>query len=263
MKKYATILSVSWQRAMAYRGVSVIFNSLFLINAFLNLAVWTVALKSSSYRGEIPFSTFIFYYIVLLLVHQLLQSYTGGEIANEHIKHGTLSVYLLKPFPYLVFRYLEELPWRFIQFLLSVPFALILFYFFRSSVTFHPEFVLTGFLIFPFAYTLSFLIQVFVAQFAFWFEDSFGFLNVIEILTLLFSGSGVAIFFLPPLLQRIGAILPFQYALYFPIATITNRLQLSEVTNNFLFLVVWLVFLGWMTTALWKKGLKKFTGEGI
>ncbi|MEK7166441.1 MAG: ABC-2 family transporter protein [Patescibacteria group bacterium] len=263
MKKYLVIFQISLNRALAYRGVSVVFNTLFLINAFLNLAVWTVVLKSPEYRSTESFATFITYYIILLFVHQLIQSYTGGMIANEHIKHGELSIYLLRPFPYLIFMYILELPWRLIQFLFSIPFAMVLIYFFHSIIKINIGFIILGIFIFPLAFTLSFLIQVFIAQFTFWFDDATGFLNAIEVLTLLFSGAGIPIFFLPPVLQQIGSLLPFQYAMYFPIATIANRLPLNVVIINYLILIVWVFVLGSVDIYLWKKGLTKFTGEGI
>lgn len=263
MRKYLVIFRISLNRALAYRGASVIFNSLFLINAFLNLAVWSVVLKSPTYRSTESFSTFITYYIVLIFVHQLIQSYTGGMIANEHIKRGELSVYLLRPFPYLVFIYILELPWRFIQFILSVPFVIVMLYFFHSALTLNLTNIFIGVLIFPFAYTLSFLLQVFIAQFSFWFDDATGFLNVIEVLTLLFSGAGMPIFFFPSFLKQIGALLPFQYAMYFPIATIANRLSPGAITSNYLILVSWTLVFGGIISFLWKKGLARFTGEGI
>ncbi len=263
MKKYLVIFLISLHRALAYRGASVVFNTLFLINAFLNIAIWTVVLKSPTYKSLESFSSFITYYIILLFAHQLIQSYTGSMIANEHIKHGELSTYLLRPFSYLRFVYILELPWRLIQFLLCVPVTAILLTIFHTSVSLNWGYVIIGILFFPFAYTLSFLIQVFIAQFSFWFDDATGFLNLVEVLTLLFSGSGIPIFFLPPFLQKISALLPFQYALYFPVALMSNRLQINNIMFSLMMLTLWTVSFFWINKILWTRGLKKFTGEGI
>ncbi len=263
MRKYAVIFQVAWRRALGYKGASFVFNTLFFINAFLNIAIWVVVLKSPTYRSEVTFSSLIMYYIVLIFAHQLIQSYTGGMIANEDIKHGNLSTYLLKPFPYLLFIYIIELPWRFVQFVFSIPIVIVLLYFFHTSLSLNANTILIGLLIFPLAYTLSFLIQVFIAQFSFWFDDATGFLNVIEVATLLFSGAGVPLFFFPDFLQKIAAWLPFQYAMFYPVATIANRLSPNVIFVNFMLLIIWVVVLAGLDAVLWKRGLQKFTGEGI
>mgnify|MGYP001559158559 CR=1 FL=1 len=263
MKKYAVIFSIAWQRALAYRGVSVIFTLFFLINGLLSFAIWVVAFKSSPDRlaGTLP--QLLVYFTILIFIHQLIQPYTAGVIANEHIKQGQLSMYLLKPIPYFRFMFLTVLPWRIVQFLLSLPLAIVLMFAFRQHIALDYQAFILGFLLLPLALLLSFIIQLFFAQFAFWFDDATGFLNVAEVLTLLFSGAGIPIFLFPEILKQIGSLLPFQYAMYFPVATLSGLVSITEYWRSFFMLLTWIVGLGLIVNLLWRRGLRRFTGEGI
>lgn len=263
MKKYLTIFAIAWQRALAYRGVSVIFTVFFLINGLLNFAIWAVAFQSAPERLGGLFPALIVYFSLLIFLHQLIQSYTAGVIANEHIKQGELSAYLLKPFSYLRYMLILELPWRILQFLFSLPVAVICLFVFQRFFSLDARYVVLGMLTFPAAYLLSFFTQLFFAQFAFWFDDATGFLNLAELLTLLFSGAGIPIFLFPEILKQIGSWLPFQYAVYFPVATLSGLIAPADYWKNFVLLLLWIAGLGLVVNALWRRGLKRFTGEGI
>ncbi len=263
MKKYLTIFSIAWQRALAYRGVSVIFTAFFLINGLLNFAIWVVAFKSAPDRLGGMFPQLLVYFTVLIFIHQLIQSFIGGSIANEHIKQGELSVYLLKPVPYFRFMFLTMVPWRIFQFLLSLPLAAVLIVAFGQHIPWDYRTIMLGVLLLPSALILSFIIQFFFAQFAFWFDDATGFLNLAELLTLLFSGAGIPLFLFPPILKQIGSWLPFQYAMYFPVATLAGLFPPADYWKNFVILLIWIMGLGLIVTALWRRGLKRFTGEGM
>lgn len=263
MKKYLTIFSIEWQKALAYRGVSVIFTLFFLINGLLSFAIWVVAFKSSPDKLSGTLPQLFVYFTVLIIIHQLIQSYTAGVIANDHIKQGQLSMYLLKPIPYFRFMFLTVLPWRIVQFLLSLPLAIILIIAFRQHITLTYQALILGILLLPLALILSFVIQLFFAQFAFWFDDATGFLNLVEVLTLLFSGAGIPIFLFPGMLKSIGATLPFQYAMYFPVATLSGFISLTDYSRDLVLLLAWIAGIGFIVNVLWRKGLRRFTGEGM
>lgn len=263
MKKYVTVFSIAWQRALAYRGVSVIFTLFFLINGLLNFAIWVVAFKSSPDRLMGMFPQLFVYFTVLIFIHQLIQWYTAGVIANEHIKQGQLSMYLLKPIPYFRLMFLTELPWRIVQFLLSLPLAIVLMFAFRHYLVLDYQTLFFGIMVLPLALILSFIIQLFFAQFAFWFDDATGFLNLSELSVLLFSGSGIPIFLFPEMFKRISSWLPFQYAMYFPVATLSGLIPMAEYWRSIIMLFVWIVGLSLLVKVLWNRGLRRFTGEGI
>lgn len=246
-----------------YRGVCLVYLLLSLLNIFLTIAVWSVAYKNPAYAPAIPFRDFISYFIVMLLVSQLVNSYASGEISEEHIKRGQLSVFLLKPFPYLLQEWILEIPWRLLAFIMTLPAVVMMLIYYRESYVFNLSVSLGIFGILIGAYALSYLIQVCFALLTFWLDDTHGVLNVLEILTLLFSGIGIPIFFYPPLLKNIGQFFPFQYTLFFPVTLILNRLTQNELLFSLIMFFGWILLLFFVASYLWKKGLRKYTGEGI
>lgn len=263
MKKYRVIFGIAWERALAYRGINAIYTLLFLLNTVLAIAVWSVAMKNPQFQAKESFSTFITYFLLVIVLHQFVQSYTGGFVAEDHIKRGELSVYLLKPFPYIVYILLLELPWRIIQGLLSIPAAIVLYAFFRDAVVFNLSMLGLVLLIVPFCLLVSFFIQIIFAFLAFWFEDTHGFFSVLETSSLLFMGTGIPIFFFPSALQVVGRILPFQYILYFPVSVAMQRLSSVDTRYYAIILLGWVAGLGLVAYAMWQRGLRRFTGEGI
>ena len=263
MKKYLAIFWLAWKRVLAYKGVSFIYLTLTLLNYGLNLAVWSVAYQNPLSQPSAPFSIFIQYFTIVLIINQLVTSFTAGVIAEEHIKCGELSAYLLKPFPYFLYMLILETPWRLFAFFLSVPVMVILIFTFSKFIHIDAHTLLLTVGLIPIAYFLSFLVQIVFATLTFWFEDTHGTLAILEILTILFSGSAIPIFFFPPLLKTICAWLPFQYSGYFPIMVLVGQLSGTQTWFYFFALLAWVAVLSFVANLFWKNGLKKYTGEGI
>lgn len=263
MKKYSLFFSLAWKRALVYRGVGLIYLLLALINTSLNIAVWTVAYQNSQFRSTESFSTFITYFLLVIFFNQLVNSFTGGVIADEHIKRGELSIYLLKPFSYFFYMIILEIPWRIIAFITSLPVILIMRIIYGNLITFQWQFLILALLLIGLTFTLSFIIQVFFASFTFWLDDTHGIFDLLEILVLLFSGVGIPLFFFPEYLRWVSNVLPFQYILYLPVSIALGKLNFSQIGINVILLGGWILLLSSITRWLWRNGLKKFTGEGI
>lgn len=263
MKKYAAVFRLAWNRVWVYRGVSIVYLLLSLLNIFLNIVIWQIAYATGTLRSGISFSFFISYFLLVIIIHQLVNSFSAGIIAEEHIKHGELNVFLLKPLHYFIYMMILEIPWRLFAFILSLPiFALLLVlykYAFSIQISSLPFLMLTIVL----AYFLSFLIQITLAQLTFWFEDAHGILSAWEVLWLIFAGAGIPLFFLPPWLAFINNWLPFQYIVYFPVMNGLGRLTSTESIRGLFVLCLWIGLFFIAAQFLWKKGLRKFTGEGI
>jgi ABC-2 type transport system permease protein len=263
MGKYVRVLFVSWQRIFIYREVTLLYLGFSLINILLGISVWVVAARSPVFNSDVPLATFILYYILVIVFNPLVHSYTSGMISEQHIKRGELSVYLLKPFSYFGYILMLEIPWRIMQFLMSLPVAAILIILFRDTVVIRPWVIMSAILLTPFAYLLSFLVQVMFAYLTFWFEESKGFLNLLEVATILFSGVGIPLFFFPPFLERVSLFLPFRYVLYFPVTVAMQQVNSTEFITSCSVMIVWILAAGIAVRWMWKKGVRQFTGEGI
>lgn len=263
MKRYTALLRLAWKRVLVYRGVSFVYLLLSLLNIFLSISVWSIAYKNKLGQPAEPFALVITYFFLTILFNQLVNSFTAGTMADDHIQRGELSVFLLKPFPYLFQMVILEIPWRLLAFLMSLPAVGLMMLLYNHELRIHIELVILAYVLVVFAYALSFLLQINFAMLTFWFEDTHGILSVLEIFTILFSGVGIPIFFFPPVLKIISMWLPFQYVLYFPVSFALGRLSPGDVTKNLVFLVGWITLLSFTANYLWRAGLRKFTSEGI
>lgn len=263
MKAAFTIFTLSWRRALNYRSVGLIYLLLSLLNISLTIIIWSIAYQNPDFRTQETYSTYISYFLLVVIFNQLVNSFTAGEISDEHIKRGGLSVFLLRPFPYLIYEMLLEIPWRILAFLMSVPAIILMTILFNKFIILRIDLVILTFLLVPAVYFLSFLIQIIIASLTFWLEDNQGILNLTEILFLLFSGVGIPIFFFPDSLRFISRFLPFEYILYFPVTLALGKIPLLQILISLFIIAVWILVLSLVSKLLWRKGLKKFTGEGI
>ena len=257
------VFQVGWQKAFTYRGASLVFVLLNLINIFLTIGIWTVVYQNHSSIASQSFSIFISYFVLVLLLNRIANSYVCEIVSFDHIKQGELSIYLLKPFSYFAYLILTELPWRIQQSIIMFPASIVLFMLFSKIIVINFYLLFFAFLIAFVGYILSFFIQIFFASFTFWLDDFHGIEAFLETSTLLFSGIGIPIFFFPPVLKTISAILPFQYILYFPISLALNKLESKQILMSSAVMAIWLLTLFFLNKYMWKKGLEKFTGEGI
>jgi ABC-2 type transport system permease protein len=263
MRRYFTIFRLAVARTLVYRGASIVFLLMSFANTFLNISIWAVAYKNPNFKSSIGFPAFITYFLLALLFVQLANSFTAGVIAEEHIKRGELSIYLLKPFPYFLYMMLLEIPWRLQQFILSLPAVFVLWYLFKDIIRLSPVHIVFAFGIIILSYLLSFLIQIIFAMFTFWLGDFHGTGSLLEIMWILFSGIGVPIFFFPPLLLKISFFLPFQYLVYFPVGVASNRLDFPTTVIGISVICTWMLLLFFFSQKIWHTGLKRFTGEVI
>lgn len=263
MQKYFNIFKITLRNVLAYKSTNLLFLLISLLNLGLGMLVWTVAFKNPTFRSPHFFSLFISYYFGVLLLSQLVNSYTFGDVSERHIKQGELSNFLLKPISYFALVFLSELPWRLISFVFNLPLVLIMFFSFKQYLMFNVPILLFVILFFWVFNILAFLIQIGAAFLTFWIEDNKGIESVLEVVLLIFSGFGIPLFFFPEYLQQINQFLPFQYTLYFPVASIIGLLNFTEIIRGCLIIALWYVTLVLLTKTLWNKGLKRYTSEGI
>lgn len=263
MKKYLTVFLLAWQEALIYRAANILYLVFSFINMFLTIAIWYVAFQNPVLSSKIPYSTFLSYYILVMFFQQITQSFIGGVVSDRHIKRGEMSSILMKPVSYFSYIICSELPWRFIQFLFSIPVIFVMVFLFRVQIHLQPLWFLIALGMTPFAYLLSFCIQVCFGFFTFWFEDAIGLFNLLDILIILFAGTGIPIFLFPPVMKTLGALLPFQYMLYIPVVVALQKMSMWDTLKNFSILLLWLFIFSFLLRFMWKKGLQKYNGEGI
>lgn len=266
MKKFLTLFSLNMQDALDSRARSVVWFLLAIINPLTLLIFWQGALKEqSSFLSGWNSSSITSYYLLLMLASTLLHVHIEEEVAEYDIKEGKLSTYLLKPFSYLGFKFLTELPYRLLQTSFAVLIFVAISIFFPRllglDLTFQNITLLIPVLML--AHVISFLFKMIVGLATFWLTDYHGLQELVFVILLVLAGFVMPLEFYPQLISKIAHLTPFPYMIYYPVVVMQGKLALSELIKLLISQSFWAIILFLAYQTVWAKGVKKFTAIGI
>ena len=110
---------------------------------------------------------------------------------------------------------------------------------------------------------IYFIISYLVSLIAFWSREAMGPRFLFEWILEFASGAYFPLDILSPVIFTFLLWFPFMYLLYIPMAIYLGRYDLSLALLSVFVQLFWISLLSALTYYIWKKGLKKFTGEGI
>jgi ABC-2 type transport system permease protein len=97
---------------------------------------------------------------------------------------------------------------------------------------------------------------------AFWLDDAFGVREVYWFFIIVFGGAIAPLEFLPRIMQKIAAFLPFKYFHYFPVKLYLDPLSSFEIVQGFLILGFWLIASFFIYKTVWHFGTKRYSAVG-
>lgn len=185
------------------------------------------------------------------------------EVAVNDIQQGGLVKYLVKPFPYALFKFFEELPWRLLQGFFGLAILVFLNFWLKSlPMSFDLLKLLCILVTVCFGYAISYFFKMIIGISAFWLTDFRGLQQLVEVITIIFGGFVMPLDLFPPLLKTIAFASPLPYIVYVPIIIFQGKVDTLETAHYLLQQGMWVCFLGLLYIFLWKKGLSIFTGVG-
>ncbi len=265
MLRYYRVFLLHFERVVNFRSrIFVWFLSPF-INCLFLLIFWVAVIKASgsSISGwSIPGITS--YYLILAIAGSFIIAHIEEDVAVRDIREGQLVSFLLKPISYFWSKFANEIPWRIMQGFFGVV-VFFIFSLFLPKIVDLPDtaaLAIVSFLIILLAFLLSFTFKMIVGITAFWLIDFWGLQQIVDVVILLLAGFIAPLEFFPKLLQTIALITPFPYMIYYPIMSLQSKLELSQGLKVIAIQLMWLVLLCLVYKILWRKGVKRFTGEG-
>lgn len=263
--RYVRIFSLHLQDVFQNRGRSLVYFLMGLVNPLLQLVFWSGAIaENGGNRGLWSFGEMASYYLLITVAMSLLVVHIEEDVAFLDIKEGVLAKYLLRPFSYFISKFMEELPWRFIQGF----FAIIVFIAFVGVVGI--SFPLVGgpmrvsmvFVIAMLALIISYTLKMLLGLLALWTTDFWGIMSVEEVVFLLLGGIVMPLAYYPSSLASIAYVLPFSHIIYFPVIAVQGKLTETAMVSVIGSQLVWILVLYILYRIIWKKGIKKFTAVG-
>lgn len=260
LRAIPTLLRVGVAETVAYRTEFLIWmltNTLPLIM----LGLWT-AVASEGPFAHYSERDFVAYYLAILIVRTLTGSWVVWQM-NEDIRHGTLSMQLLRPIhPFVVYvtGHLAAIPLRAI---IVLPVAAVLL---LSSagplITRDPTLLSMLVPALAGAWALSFFVLVVIGTLAFFLERSMGLTQVYFGVFAVLSGYLLPLDLLPGWLQTFAQVAPFRFMLAFPVELLMGAHEPARAWAllGAQWAYVALVFL--LALGLWHRGIRRYEAYG-
>lgn len=265
MLKYWKVFDIGLQNTFVYRW-NFLLRSLFgLVPLAGTVFIWrAVFSESHTTIGPYDYSAMIWYFLLIILVDNLVTPTEDEWQIAADIREGQISAFLVKPLNYLAYRFSLFLSYRLIYTVVTLLPLVAVFFWFRDYIVLPknaitwPLFALSV----SMAGCISFLIAYSLAMLAFW---------ILEISTVVFifysfeyflSGQTFPLDIMPAWFQGILKLLPFPYEMFFPVQVFMERVTGADLWQGLVIQAGW-VFLTWASAqALWRRGVRRYQAVG-
>lgn len=263
MKKFWRVLLLYSGHISQDRSRSFVFFLITLIQPLLLIAFWKAAFSASNHTGEFTYNAISTYYLLIIMFNTLIP-WVEETVSKDDILQGRLSQYILRPYSYYWFKFIEELPYRFLQFIYSIIVISVLSIIFRIHIweSISTRYIGYTRIIFVLSYFLMFNYKMVIGLLAFWMKEATGTLNLSATVMFIFAGFIMPLTLLNPKVFTIANTLPFAYMVYYPVAALQGSLPMDRIIQVIGLQCIWLIFFSLLVRYTWKKGLQTFSSFG-
>lgn len=229
-----------------------------ILETYFLVLFWSLVASS----GTTDFKSIISYFLIAGGITEITLSsrIPLGVQIRRAINVGELTNYLIKPinvvFSYIAMIYGSKtilLIFSFLNIVLGViinPKLQIL-----SIIWFIPSLML--------ATCISISLNLFFATICLHIRSVGGFNQLYGQIIKILAGGMIPIYLFAEPIKNILQILPFSYAIYFPIQILTETLSFEKIRNGFLISIFWSFLLIYLSFKYWNYSLKKYESYGI
>lgn len=259
------ISKVIWHDVFYNPSQAIVWFLFAVVNPIANLIFWRGAYDSSKLAsqgwGSVDILT---YFLLLILGGGVLLSQIDWDVAYEDIFNGKLTHLILRPFNYILYKFLIELPWKASQAFYGIIFIIFYITVLHGKIVLvnTPLELLLAVVTCILGYLLSFVFKMIIGFTAFWFTEYSGIQQMFEVLVIVCAGFVIPLMLFPEPLRMLIIKLPFAYMIYYPLIAMIGKLSSLELVLVITHQLIYIVLFGILLRLLWKHGLKKFTGVG-
>jgi len=274
LRTWWTMLSISLEERLAYRGDFVLGTLLRFLPIVTQVFLWT-AVFSATNRGDIAgySRNDIVAYYLLTMVTRAFSSMPGlaGGIARS-VRDGSIKKYLVQPVDYISFLLAARVAHKLVYYAVAVlPFAAV-FYACRGFFPPLPDAVtLAAFAVsLLFSFLLGFFMEATLGMLGFWLLEVSSIVFAYMLLQYLLSGHMFPLDMLADVATGIPGTsladlvrwLPFEYTAYFPAAVWLGKIRGLDLGRALLIEAVWVVVMAAACRVAWLRGTRRYSGFG-
>ena len=260
VRAFPVLLRVGFAEAVAYRAELFVW-ILTTTMPLIMMALWT-AVAEEAPVGRFGTNDFVVYFLVTFVVRQLTASWSSFQI-NWEVRHGILSMRLLKPVHPVVAYGIEALAAQPLRLVIALPVAVLAFCIvgldhLPADPWMWPLWIvsLAG------SWLLVFVLNVAIGALAFFMESSNKVMDIWFALFFVLSGYLIPIELFPPSARAVVDLLPFRYQIGLPVEILTGAYDRSGA--------LWMIARQWgfvalfgaLTAWIWRQGIRRFEAYG-
>jgi viologen exporter family transport system permease protein len=263
--KYISVFNIGLQNTFVYRW-NYFLRALFgLVPLAGTVFLWNAIFKErgSGLHGY-DYSSMIYYYLLTLLVSNLVTPTEDEWQIAADIREGQINALLTKPMSYLSYRFSIFLSGRLVYTFVTLPPIALIFLYFRHFITL-PDHLMTYILTFLsilMAAFMQFFITYSLAMMAFWILEITTIVFIVYSFEYFLGGQMFPIDIMPAGIQAALKWTPFYYELFCPVAIFLERLKGAELWQALAIQTGWLLLTWAAARAMWKHGLGHYQAVG-
>lgn len=265
MLKYLSVFSTGLQNTFVYRW-NFLLRSLFaLVPLAGTVFIWKALFaERGADVGGYDFGQMIYYFMVVLLVDNLVTPTDDEWQIAAEIREGQINNFLSKPVDYLAYRVSLFLSSRLLYTAVTIVPVVAVFVWFRDFIVLPREAITwpVFFLSLVMAAAIQFLIAYALAMLAFWILEVSTVVFILYSFEYYLSGRLFPLDVMPEWVQRILGLLPFPYELYFPVAVLMERVKGAELWSGLAIQAGWVVICFVAARWMWRRGLRRYESVG-
>lgn len=253
------VFMVHMTEMMHFRLMAVVWFLVGAVNTVILLLYWLATLHAGNAGTGIPAITS--YYLLLLALASIGVCHHESNIATQDVLKGHLSTYLLRPYPYLLIKFHQEIVWRLVMFAWAIT-ALggIMLLRIPLFITSDPRRLLVALLSLMLGLGVSFFLKSIIGLTAIWLTNIRGLMELASIAEIILSGFVVPLHFLPTTWRTLALLQPYASVIYTPVHMLIHEPSWAEVGQLLLQQVCWLVVLSLGAQWLFRTGVRHYTG---
>lgn len=262
MQKILTILITAYKNYIVYIPDIIGVNLILVLRLIVIITLYKYLYSSYSQNDLIMWYNFIqiTYAVIVAQIITTAKPRVSDEVSQD-VKSWKVSVYLLNPINYILFKFLEFFP-TFVQ---NVIFWLIFWFslWFLFTWYFPVDMIsfFAGFILLIWSMFVVFFSYMIIGLLSFYTEDIEAFRFIYSKLDMILGWNILPIPFLPSVLQTIAYASPFAYFGYTSWLVFVS-FDLSIFIKYFSIQMIWLFTTLWICLLLFKKASKKLSING-
>ncbi len=260
--KYLALVLTSVQRAVAYRGTTLLNLLSSLIWVAVLYSLWRTVFAEGARIEGFDWREMRTYILVSYAVNALLSFYSLARMTNV-IRTGEVAAELVRPADYLGMQLAQAFGAALIEGVLGSGIALLLGVLLLGIAP--PASPLAALLFFAsvwLGFLVKFLVGYLVALLCFWTKNAIGLIWAQTALVNLFSGALIPLAFFPDWLRVFALATPFQGIVYTPVTIYLGKVRGLEMLGALGVQALWAAALWLLARLLWAPSVRALDIQG-